>query len=133
MSKFPDWFKRTYKQWRRSQPGEEDFLAFCAWVGYPPYIILSWLDGDSTPEGADVLNLAVIFSKRVYGVLELKPPDEDIFLIAKTFSATSGDQRLRLIHILWQAGQELHEKGLSPSSKEGAELILAKFQQARAG
>ena len=70
MSKFSDWFKRAYKQWSRSQPGEEDFLAFCDLLGYSPAIVLNWLQGDSLPQGAELLSIAGVFGTKVYSLLQ---------------------------------------------------------------
>ena len=50
MSNFPAWFNRAYKRWSRSQAGEEDFIAFCDLLGYPPFKVLGWMHGEFLPE-----------------------------------------------------------------------------------
>jgi len=86
MSKFPDWFKRAYKQWSRSQPGEEDFLAFCDLLGYLSSKVLAWLHGESVPEGPEVLSIAGILGIQVYEVLDLQKPDPELLQIFHSFS-----------------------------------------------
>ncbi len=75
ISNFPKWFKREYKKWCRSQPGEEDFLAFCDLLGHPPYKILSWLHGESVPQGPEVLSIAGLFGTEIYDTLDLPKPE----------------------------------------------------------
>ena len=58
MSNFPAWFNRAYKRWSRSQAGEEDFIAFCDLLGYPPFKVLGWLHGEFLPEGPEILSIA---------------------------------------------------------------------------
>ena len=81
MSKFPDWFKRAYKQWSRSQPGEEDFLAFCDLLGYSPAIVLNWLQGDSLPSGCRDTEHSWSFGTKVYEILALPEPDPELLKI----------------------------------------------------
>jgi hypothetical protein len=128
MSKFPDWFKRAYKRWTRSHPGGEDFLAFCAWVGYPPALILDWIQGDAIPNGHEALNLASILGKKVYTVLDIPQPDVEIFKVSEFFSELNGIYRARLARILWEAAQEMQEKGIPASSEQGMQIVIEAFR-----
>ncbi|MEL7591827.1 MAG: hypothetical protein AAGU17_11115, partial [Anaerolineaceae bacterium] len=90
MSNFPAWFNRAYKQWSRSQAGEEDFIAFCDLLGYPPSKVLSWLHGEYLPEGPEVLSIAGILGIKVYQVLNLPTPDPELLKIYGSFSHLTG-------------------------------------------
>ena len=79
MSKFSDWFNKAYNKWRKSQPGEEDFLAFCDLLGYSPAIVLSWLQGNSIPQGAELLSIAGLFGTKVYSLLGQPEPDPELY------------------------------------------------------
>ena len=125
MSKFPDWFKREYRRWSRSQPGEEDFLAFCSLLGYTPETVLSWMHGESTPQNGEVLSLAGMFGVKVYKVLGMPEPDKELLKTFNSFSNLAGELRSKAAHALWEADVEIKQKQLLPESDE-AKAILAK-------
>jgi hypothetical protein len=124
MSQFSDWFNREYKRWSRSQPGEEDFLAFCALLGYLPASVLSWLQGDSEPQGAELMNIAGLFGTKVYSLLDQPKPDPELLKIYNSFSHLTGEFRAKLAHALWEVHTEMHQKGVTANT-EDAKLILS--------
>jgi len=124
MSKFPVWFKRAYKQWSRSQPGEEDFLAFCDLLGYSPAIVLNWLQGDSIPQGAELLSIAGLFGTKVYSLLGQSEPDPELLKIYNSFSHLTGEYRGKLAQAIWEAQLEMHKKSVTANSEE-AKIILS--------
>jgi transcriptional regulator with XRE-family HTH domain len=123
MSKFPDWFKRAYKQWSRSQPGEEDFLAFCDLLGYSPAIVLNWLQGDSMPQGAEILSIAGVLGTKVYEILGQAAPDPELVKIYNSFSHLKGEFRGKLAQALYEVEQRLSEKKISVASTEAKAII----------
>jgi len=130
MSKFPDWFKRAYKQWSQSQPGEEDFLAFCELLGYAPAIVLNWLQGDSIPQGAELLSIAGLFGTKVYSFLGQPEPDPELLKIYNSFSHLSGESRSKLALALYEVELRLKAEKLSVKSnqaKEILEVVFAKY------
>jgi transcriptional regulator with XRE-family HTH domain len=130
MSKFPVWFKRAYKQWSRSQPGEEDFLAFCDLLGYSPAIVLNWLQGDSTPQGAELLSIAGVFGTKVYSLLGQPEPDPELVKIYNSFSHLSGEPRSKLALALYEVELRLKAEKLSVKSNQANEIfevIFAKY------
>ena len=120
MTQFSDWFKRAYKKWDRSQPGEEDFLAFCDLLGYPPAIVLGWLQGDSIPQGAELLSIASLFGTKVYSLLGQPEPDPELVKIYNSFSHLSGESRSKLALALYEV--ELRLK---------AEKLICKIQPSK--
>ena len=129
MSKFPDWFKRAYKQWSRSQPGEEDFLAFCDLLGYSPAIVLNWLQGDSIPQGAELLSIAGLFGTKVYSLLGQPEPDPELLKIYNSFSHLTGEYRGKLAHALWEAQTEMSQKGVTVRSEEAKSILSQAFKK----
>ncbi len=130
MSKFPDWFKRAYKQWSQSQPGEEDFLAFCELLGYAPAIVLNWLQGDSIPQGAELLSIAGLFGTKMYSLLGQPEPDPELLKIYNSFSHLSGESRSKLALALYEVELRLKAEKLSVKSnqaKEILEVVFAKY------
>lgn len=125
MSNFHDWFKKAYKRWSRSQPGEEDFLAFCDLLGCSPATVLSWLHGDSVPQGAEVLSVASVLGLTVYKILGQPEPDPEFMKIYNSFSHLNGEFRSKLAQALWEAQTEINCKGFTYHSEE-AKLILSK-------
>jgi len=123
MSKFPDWFKRAYKQWSRSQPGEEDFLAFCDLLGYSSAIVLGWLQGDFIPQGAELLSIAGLFGTKVYSLLGQPEPNSELLKIYNSFSHLSGESRSKLALALWEAQIEMQQSQIT-SSSDAAKIIL---------
>ena len=123
MSKFPNWFKRAYKQWSRSQPGEEDFLAFCDLLGYSPAIVLKWLQGDSMPQGAEILSIAGVLGTKVYEILGQAAPDPELVKIYNSFSHLKGEFRGKLAQALYEVEQRLSEKKISVASSEAKAII----------
>jgi transcriptional regulator with XRE-family HTH domain len=129
MSKFPNWFKRAYKQWSRSQPGEEDFLAFCDLLGYSPAIVLNWLQGDSMPQGAEILSIAGVLGTKVYEILGQAAPDPELVKIYNSFSHLKGEFRGKLAQALYEVEQRLSEKKISVASTEAKAIIDMVFMK----
>ena len=127
MSNFPAWFNRAYKRWSRSQAGEEDFIAFCDLLGYPPSKVLGWLHGEFIPEGPEVLNIAGTLGTEVYSTLGLPEVDPELLMIYHAFSHLQGEFRSRLAQALWEAEKEMNEKGISASSPEAGGILSAAF------
>ncbi|OJX44786.1 MAG: hypothetical protein BGO78_07210 [Chloroflexi bacterium 44-23] len=125
MSKFSDWFNKAYNKWRKSQPGEEDFLAFCDLLGYIPAIVLSWFQDEITPQGAELLSIAGLFGTNFYSLLGQTEPDPELMKIYNSFSHLKGEYRGKLSQALWEAQSEMQQKCISPNSKD-ASIILAK-------
>jgi len=123
MSNFPAWFNRAYKRWSRSQPGEEDFLAFCDLLGYSPTIVLNWLQGDSIPQGAEILSIAGLLGVKAYEVLGQPVPDPELLRIYDSFSHLKGEFRGKLAQALWEAQMVMCQEGVTANSEE-AKLIL---------
>ena len=122
---FPDWFKQEYKRWTDSQSGEEDFLAFCSLLGYPAVTVLGWLQGDSLPEGAEILSIAGVLGMDIYPVLGKPEPDPELLDIYYSFTHLTGEYRSRLTYALWEAQSEMIQQGLIAKS-EKAKSVLSK-------
>ena len=129
MSKFPDWFNRAYKRWSRSQPGEEDFLAFCDLLGYSPASVLSWLQGISIPQDAEILSIAGVLGTKVYEILGQAAPDPELVKIYNSFSHLKGEFRGKLAQALYEVEQRLSEKKISVASTEAKAIIDMVFMK----
>jgi len=127
MSNFPAWFNRAYKRWSRSQAGEEDFIAFCDLLGYPPSKVLGWLHGEFLPEGSEILSIAGTLGTEVYSTLGLPAVDPELMKIYHAFSHLRGEFRSRLAQALWEAEIEMKEKGISASSPDVGGILSAAF------
>jgi len=127
MSNFPAWFNRAYKRWSRSQAGEEDFIAFCDLLGYPPSKVLGWLHGEFLPEGSEILSIAGTRGTEVYSTLDLPAVDPELMKIYHAFSHLHGEYRSRLAQALWEAENEMKEKGISASSPDAGGILSATF------
>ena len=129
MLQFSDWFTREYKQWCQSQPGEEDFLAFCEILGYSPSIILRWLQGDSIPHDAELLSIASLFGTKVYSILGQPEPEPELLRIYNSFTHLTGEFRSKLAQALWEAQTEMKAKGISSSSPKAGEIFNDVFNK----
>lgn len=127
MSNFPAWFNRAYKRWSRSQAGEEDFIAFCDQLSYPPSKVLGWLHGEFLPEGPEILSIAGTLGTEVYSILGLPAVDPELMKIYHTFSHLHGEFRSRLAQALWEAEIEMKVKGISASSPDAGGILSAAF------
>ena len=127
MSNFPAWFNRAYKRWSRSQAGEEDFIAFCDLLGYPPSKVLGWLHGEYLPEGPETLSIDGMLGTEVYSTLGLPEVDPELLKVYHAFSHLRGEFRSRLAQALWEAEKEMNEKGISASSPDAGEILSAAF------
>jgi hypothetical protein len=127
MLQFSDWFTREYKQWCQSQPGEEDFLAFCELLGYSPSIILSWLQGNSFPQDAEILSVAGMFGTKVYSLLGQLEPDPELMKIYNSFTHLTSEYRSKLAHALWEAQMEMRNKEVIANSEEAKLILKAVF------
>ena len=129
MSNFPAWFNRAYKRWSRSQAGEEDFIAFCDLLGYPPSKVLGWLHGEFIPEGPEVLSIAGILGIKVYQVLDLPKPDPELIKIFESFAHLTGQDRSNLALALLEVERILEKGNISTKSPEAKEIIKNTFEK----
>ena len=129
MSNFPAWFNRAYKRWSRSQAGEEDFIAFCDLLGYPPSKVLGWLHGEFLPEEPEVLSIAGIFGTDIYEVLDLPKPEPQLLKIYKSFAHLTGENRGKIAHALWEAQIEMSKKGVTATSQEAKSILSEAFKK----
>jgi len=129
MSNFPAGFNRAYKRWSRSQAGEEDFVAFCDLLGYPPSKVLGWMHGEVLPEKPEVLSIAGILGVEVYQVLDLPMPDPELLKIYGSFSHLSGQDRSNLALALFEVERILKEDKISTKSTEAKEIIKNTFEK----
>lgn len=129
MSNFPAWFNRAYKRWSRSQAGEEDFIAFCDLLGYPPSKVLGWLHGEFIPEGPEVISIAGILGIKVYQVLEDPKPDPELIKIFESFAHLTGQDRSNLALALFEVERILKEDKISTKSTEAKEIIKNTFEK----
>ena len=130
MPTFTTWFNNAYKKWSRANPGGEDFLAFCNRLGIPPGKVLSWLEGESAPEGAESLNIAGLLGPEVYALLGQSEPDPALVEIFQYFGHLSADERCRLALALWEAQSTIHQREL-PIESEKAKRFLRQAMKRR--
>ena len=129
MSNFPAWFNRAYKRWSRSQAGEEDFIAFCDQLGYPPSKVLGWLHGEFLPEGSEILSIAGTLGTEVYQVLDLPKPDPELIKIFESFAHLNGQDRSNLALALLDVERILKKDNISTNSPEAKEIIKITFEK----
>ena len=129
MSNFPAWFNRAYKRWSRSQAGEEDFIAFCDLLGFPPSKVLGWLHGEFLPEGPEILSIAGILGIKVYEALDLPKPDPELIKIFESFAHLTGQDRSNLALALFEVERILKEDKISTKSTEAKEIIKNTFEK----
>ena len=129
MSNFPAWFNRAYKRWSRSQAGEEDFIAFCDLLGYPPSKVLGWMHGEFLPEEPEVLSIAGIFGVKVYQVLDRPMPDPELIKIFGSFAHLTGQDRSNLALALLEVERILRENNISTKSSEAKEIVKNTFDK----
>ena len=129
MSNFPAWFNRAYKRWSRSQAGEEDFIAFCDLLGYPPSKVLGWLHGEFLPEGSEILSIAGTLGTEVYQVLDLPKPDPELIKIFESFAHLNGQDRSNLALALLDVERILKKDNISTNSPEAKEIIKITFEK----
>lgn len=129
MSNFPAWFNRAYKRWSRSQAGEEDFIAFCDLLGYPPSKVLGWFHSEFLPEGPEVLSIAGILGIKVYQVLDLPKPDPELIKIYGSFVHLTGQDRSNLALALFEVERIFKEDNISTKSAAAKEIINKTFEK----
>ena len=129
MSNFPAWFNRAYKRWSQSQAGEEDFIAFCDLLDYPPSKVLGWLHGEFLPEGPEILSIARTLGIDVYKVLDLPKPEPELLKLYYRFSHLRGQDRSKLVLAIFEVERLLKEDNISSSSLEATEIIKNVFEK----
>lgn len=129
MPQFHQWFQEKYYQWVQSQPGEENFRAFCDLLGYPPSQVSHWLEGKTTPQEAQLLSIASVVGIEVYDVLGLQKPDPEILGIFNSFPHLAGDFRGKLAEAISEAEAELERRQLAANSPEGKAIFAEVFQK----
>jgi len=92
--------------------------------------VLNWLQGDSLPQGAEILSIAGLFGTKVYSLLGQPEPDPELVKIYNSFSHLSGESRSKLALALYEVELRLKAEKLSVKSnqaKEIFELVFAKY------
>ncbi|HPH98374.1 MAG TPA: hypothetical protein PK613_21005, partial [Anaerolineaceae bacterium] len=117
------------KRWSRSQAGEEDFIAFCDLLGYPPSKVLGWLHGEFLPDGPEVLSIAGTLGLEVYLVLDLPKPDPELIKIYGSFAHLTGQDRSNLALALIEVERVLKEDKISTKAPEAKEIIKNTFEK----
>lgn len=131
MSIFTNWLGKEYRKWVRAQSAPEDFLTFSALLGYHPSVVASWMAGDAIPQDGEVMSIASLLNVKVYDILELPHPDEDLFRIFKSISHITGDFRYRLACALLDVESEMHERGIDSNSPEAGDIFKRAFERWR--
>ena len=98
-------------------------MAFCDLLGYSPAIVLNWLQGDSMPQGAEILSIAGVLGTKVYEILGQAAPDPELVKIYNSFSHLKGEFRGKLAQALYEVEQRLSEKKISVASSEAKAII----------
>lgn len=129
MSKFPGWFEGAYRRWSRSQPGEEDFLTFCDLLGYPPAIVLSWLQGETKPQGEETLSIAALLGISAYDALDQPRPDPELLRIFNSFSHLRGKDRGNLALALYEVEQRFQTEKISVVSPQAKTILESTFEK----
>ena len=111
------------------QPGEEDFLAFCDLLGYPPSKVLGWLHGEILPEEQEVLGIAGTFGIDIYKVLELPKHDPELMKLFNQFSHLQGQDRSKIALAIFEVERLLKGGNISTSSPEATEIIENVFEK----
>jgi hypothetical protein len=98
-------------------------------LGYSPAIVLNWLQGDSIPQGAELLSIAGLFGTKVYSLLSQPEPDPELVKIYNSFSHLTGEYRVKLAHALWEAQTEMSQKGVTVRSEESKSILSQVFKK----
>jgi hypothetical protein len=122
-NKFEKWFNEAHNKWSENQPGEEDFLEFCSHLGYPPYQVLDWLHGDSTPTDSEVLNIAGLLGNEVYDMLNLEKPEQELLNIFNKFSHLRGEYRVNLATKLFEIENKINNEGLAINNPDVIKIL----------
>ncbi|PKN84440.1 MAG: hypothetical protein CVU46_14160 [Chloroflexi bacterium HGW-Chloroflexi-8] len=104
-------------------------MAFCDLLGYSPAIVLNWLQGDSIPQGAELLSIAGLFGTKVYSLLGQLEPDPELVKIYNSFSHLTGEYRSKVAHALWEAQTEMSQKNVTVRSEEAKSILSQAFKK----
>jgi hypothetical protein len=87
------------------------------------------LHGEFLPEGPEILCIAGTLGTEVYSILGLPAVDTELMKIYHAFSHLHGEFRSRMVQALWEAENEMKEKGISASSPDAGEILNAAFSK----
>ncbi len=96
-------------------------------LGYPPSKVLGWLHGEFLPEGPEILSIAGTLGTEVYSTLGLPAVDPELMKIYHAFSHLHGEFQSRLAQALWEAENEMKERGISANSPDAGGILGAAF------
>ena len=102
-------------------------MAFCDMLGYPPSIVLGWLQGDIVPQGSEILSIAGVFGMKVYSLLNQQEPDPELLKIYHSFSHLNGEYRSKLALALYEVELRLKQENLTVKSSEAKEIFECVF------
>jgi len=89
--------------------------------------VLGWLHGEFFPEGPEILSIAGTLGTEVYSTLGLPEVDPELLKIFYAFSHLHGEFRSRLAQALWEAENEMKEKGILASSPDAEGILSTAF------
>ena len=120
MNKFTNWLNEAYQKWCSDQPGEEDFLRFCAEIGASPKKVLGWLDGSLLPEEADLVGMTAILGEEIFQILNFPGVDPELLVIYRSFAHLGGEERGKVARAVLeiQRGITQNEQGINSEGIE---------------
>lgn len=79
METFASWLRRKYLEWQSEQDQLGSQVAFARHLRVKHQSLNKWLNGKGVPEGENVLKLADKYGGEVYLMLNIYPPERDIW------------------------------------------------------
>jgi hypothetical protein len=90
--------------------------------------VVDWIEGETIPKCPEVLSIAGLFGVKVYQILDMPVPDEELVKIYMSFSHLSGEYQSRVAHAIWEADVEMKQSQVLPESEEAKAILTKTFE-----
>jgi hypothetical protein len=101
----------------------------CSILGYRPATVVDWIEGETIPKCPEVLSIAGLFGVKVYQILDMPVPHEELVKIYKSLTHLQGEIQSRLAQAIWEDDLEMKQKQLTPETEEAKVIRTKSFEK----
>jgi hypothetical protein len=129
MKTLPEWLDQKYREWEKTQGGNQSYYAFARFLDVGHSSLTLWIAGAVIPEGDDIPRLAGKLGPEIYSILNLSSPDSPLEKLSSNFSSLPAAFQSRLANATSETAQAIAQGKLNPESADAKRLAARIFEK----
>ena len=98
-----DYLTKGYSLWTLQNPGHRTFADFANWLEVSPQQMTQYLKGTRLPSPKTASKIAAHLGQKIFEILDIVPPDEDLKYVVQNWSVLSSDQKDEIRNMIKKA------------------------------